>query len=428
MVAVFSPFQRYKGVLLKAIGIITSLGQYWSESRVFAGRITLGRYAMPPASGQRVEDRQSTSNSITLFVCGDVMTGRGVDQVMARPSDPALYESYMKSAVGYMELAESKNGPIGRPVPPSYIWGDALAELERTAPDLRIINLETSVTVCDDYWPQKGINYRMHPANIDCLQAAAIDYCSLANNHVLDWGYPGLLETLETLEKVGIRYGGAGRDQHQAEREEVFTIDGKGRVVLLSYGLLNSGIPFSWAAGHNQPGVNLLKITAPKGIQKLAAKVAKLKQPGDIIVLSLHWGGNWGYEIPAAHLGLAHRLIDEAGIDVVYGHSSHHVLGIEIYRQKIILYGCGDFLNDYEGIHGYEQFRGDLGLMYFLTMDPSAGSLVELRMVPTRIRRLQVTLASREEGAWLKDVLNRESKRFCTVIDTDHNGSLVIAR
>lgn len=103
------------------------------------------------------------SEGITLFLAGDVMTGRGIDQVLPHPADPVIYEPYMRSASGYLELAELKNGLIQKPVDNSYIWGDALAMLDAIKPDLRIINLETSVTESDDYWPDKGINYRMHP-------------------------------------------------------------------------------------------------------------------------------------------------------------------------------------------------------------------------------------------------------------------------
>lgn len=381
---------------------------------------------MEPAVGQSTGTGRGVSPHITLFVCGDVMTGRGIDQVLPHPSNPVLYESYLKSAVGYVELAEKKNGPVPHPVPPAYIWGNVLAELERTAPDLRIINLETSITVCDDYWPDKGINYRMHPANIDCLTACGIDYCSLANNHILDWGYPGLIETLETLKRARIACGGAGRDRKAAEQATVFSIAGKGRVILLSCGLRSSGIPLSWAAGRKRPGVNLLESMSPEVVHRLGTVVGKLKQPGNIVVLSLHWGDNWGYEIPAEHVTFAHRLIDEAGIDLIYGHSSHHALGIEVYRNKPVIYGCGDFLNDYEGIHGYDQYRGDLGLMYFPTMDPIDGSLVQLRLVPTRIRRLQVTRAAGDEGMWLYTMLSRESRRFGTSMELDHDDAFII--
>ena len=75
------------------------------------------------------------------------------------------------------------------------------------------------------------------------------------------------------------------------------------------------------------------------------------------MVASVHWGSNWGYDIPREQTVFAHRLIDEAGVDIIHGHSSHHVRAIEVYKDRLILYGCGDFLNDYEGISGYEEFR-----------------------------------------------------------------------
>ncbi|HWE18139.1 MAG TPA: CapA family protein, partial [Hyphomicrobiaceae bacterium] len=128
---------------------------------------------------------------ISLFLAGDVMTGRGIDQVLPHPGDPRLYESYVKSAYDYVELAEAANGPIMRPLAFGDIWGDALAELERRRPDARIVNLETAVTRRTEPEP-KGINYKMNPANVGAITAAGIDCCVLANNHVLDWGLAGL--------------------------------------------------------------------------------------------------------------------------------------------------------------------------------------------------------------------------------------------
>ncbi|SOZ37388.1 hypothetical protein CBM2605_A60632 [Cupriavidus neocaledonicus] len=123
-----------------------------------------------------------------LFLCGDVMTGRGIDQILAHPSQPLLHESYVHSALDYVRLAERKAGPIARPAGPDYPWGDALAELASRAARPRIVNLETAITTSDDAWPGKSVHYRMHPRNVDCLQAAGIDCAVLANNHVLDWG------------------------------------------------------------------------------------------------------------------------------------------------------------------------------------------------------------------------------------------------
>ena len=92
-----------------------------------------------------------------LFLCGDVMTGRGIDQILAQPCDPVLFESYARSALDYVHLAERAGGAIPRRVSPSYIWGTALDEFRRMQPDVRIINLETSVTRSQDYMA-KGIN------------------------------------------------------------------------------------------------------------------------------------------------------------------------------------------------------------------------------------------------------------------------------
>jgi poly-gamma-glutamate synthesis protein (capsule biosynthesis protein) len=351
---------------------------------------------------------------ITIFMCGDVMTGRGTDQVLPHAGDPELHESHVKDARGYVTLAEKANGPIPQPVAFDYIWGDALPELARVAPDLRVINLETSITSSDDYWQGKRIHYRMSPENIPCLTAAGIDCCSLANNHVLDWGYSGLVETLEMLRKAGVTGVGAGQNLEQAEAPAVMPIEGKGRVIVFSFGSPSSGVPFPWAALPDKPGVNLLRDWSDRTIQYIKGQVEAVKQPGDIVLVSIHWGGNWGYDVPQAQMTFAHKLIDRAHVDVIHGHSSHHVKGIEVYKDRPILYGCGDFLTDYEGIGGYEEYRDDLGLMYFASVEPSTGKLGRLQMTPTRIKRFRVHRASAPEAQWLTDVLNREGEKLGT--------------
>ena len=282
-------------------------------------------------TGNSAADRSSrNSKRITIFMSGDVMTGRGIDQVLPHPGDPLIHESYMKSAAGYVKIAEEVNGPIQQPVSFSYIWGDALEELDRVAPEVRIINLETSVTKSNDYWKGKGINYRMHPENIPSLTAARIDVCSLANNHVLDWGYPGLVETLESLKKANLKTAGAGRNLREAEAAVIVNIGGNRREIVFSFGLTTSGIPLNWAAEENRPGVNLLKDLNDNSLRDIHEKVREVKRKSDIVVASIHWGSNWGYDIPRKQTIFAHRLIDEAGVDIIHGHSSHHVRAIEI--------------------------------------------------------------------------------------------------
>lgn len=362
---------------------------------------------------------------ITIFMCGDVMTGRGIDQILPHPGNPVLHEAYIKDARDYVELAEEVNGPIPRPVDFSYIWGYALHELERMAPDVRLINLETSVTTSDEHWENKGIHYRMHPRNIPCITAAGIDCCSLANNHIVDWGYTGLEETLGTLREENIRSAGAGRNLEEAESPAVMEVAGKGRVLVFSYGAPTSGIPSSWAAETDRPGVNFIDDFSESTADRIREKVQEVKRKGDVVIASIHWGGNWGYEIPHYEQEFAHLLIDKAGIDAIHGHSSHHVKGLEVYNGKLILYGCGDFINDYEGIRGGESFRHDLALMYFASIDAGSGALVGLRMIPTQIRRFRVNRAYSEDALWLCDLLNEEGKRLelgtRTELDEDQN-------
>jgi len=151
-----------------------------------------------------------------LFLCGDVMTGRGIDQALSHPVNPVLYEPYVRDAREYLQLAEKAHGSIPLPLSFDYIWGNALEELDRAEVDFRIVNLETAVTSAEAPWPGKAIHYRMHPQNIGCLSAAHISACALANNHLLDWGYDGLSETLQTLDSTGIARSGAGSDIEEA--------------------------------------------------------------------------------------------------------------------------------------------------------------------------------------------------------------------
>jgi poly-gamma-glutamate capsule biosynthesis protein CapA/YwtB (metallophosphatase superfamily) len=345
-----------------------------------------------------------------LFLCGDVMTGRGVDQVLPHPGDPRLHERWAKSAEDYVLLAERRNGPIPRPADDGYVWGEALDVWRDAAADVRIANLETSITRGDEYAP-KGINYRMAPANLGCLVAAGFDCCVLANNHVLDWGRAGLLDTLDALAGVGIKTAGAGRDTGRARAPAVLDVAGKGRVLVIGLGAPGSGIPGDWSAGPRRPGVNLTDLSAASA-RTIVAALAPVRRPGDIVVASVHWGPNWGYEVPEAQRAFAHALIEIAGVAVVHGHSSHHPKAIEVHHDRLILYGCGDFLNDYEGIEGEEAFRPDLTLMYFADLARQDGSLVALGMTPMKIRRFQLARASAEDADWLEAALDGQARRF----------------
>ena len=351
------------------------------------------------------------------------MCGRGIDQVLEHPCSPEIYEDYMRSAEDYVRLAEQVNGPIPRRNGPSYVWGAALAQLERMKPDARIINLETAVTRSNDYM-RKGINYRMSPENAGCLRAARIDCCTLANNHVLDWGRAGLDETLATLERLDIKVAGAGHNQAEARAPAVLDLR-KARFLVFSLGVPSSGVPLEWEAKGNAAGVNLLHDLSMASALVVVEQIMALRRPGDLVVVSIHWGSNWGYHIPDEQVIFARTLIDEAGVSIVHGHSSHHPRPIEIYRDRLILYGCGDFLNDYEGIRGYERYRDDLALMYFADLDPSSGNLHAFKLVPLQIKNFRLAVPERRDIEWIAQTLDRECRRFGTRVTLEPDGQLV---
>lgn len=353
---------------------------------------------------------------LRLFLSGDVMTGRGIDQVLPHPCNPHLFESWVHTATRYVELAEEASGPIGRGLDFGYPWGDALEVLRARRPDVRIVNLETAVTTREDWQRGKGIHYRMNPDNLPCLTRAGIDCCVLANNHVLDWGPAGLEQTLSSLHSAGIRTAGAGRNAREAAAPAVFELEGQARLLLFAFATPDSGVSADWAATGRRSGVNYLDAPSARAAQRVAAEIARHRQPGDIVVVSVHWGGNWGFGIPPEERAFAHGLIDAGAADIVHGHSSHHVKGIEVHGGKLILYGSGDLINDYEGIGGYEAFRSELSLMYFPEVERTTGRLHRLSLVPMRMRRFRLERAPEEGAAWLQETLGREGRVLGTQV------------
>ncbi|GAA3760143.1 CapA family protein [Salinactinospora qingdaonensis] len=364
---------------------------------------------------------------LTVFLCGDVMLGRGVDQILPYPGAPEVREPYVADARGYVRLAETANGPIDVPVDFSWPWGDALAVLAETTPDVRVVNLETSVTSSDDFMSNKLVHYRMNPANLPSLSVAHPDVCALANNHVLDFDRRGLAETLDALAHASLRTVGAGFDADQARRPAIVPTGAGTRVVVFSFGMASSGIPAQWAATEERAGVDFVSAPSPAAATEIVERVERVKQPGDVVIASVHWGDNWGYTVTPEQTDFAHALI-EGGVDIVHGHSSHHPRPVELYRNGLILYGCGDFINDYEGIVGHEQYRDELRLLYLVSVEPGLAAPTEVRLVPMRARRMRLGHAGHEDTRWLQSTLDRISRDFGSRVGMTPDGALTVRR
>ena len=264
----------------------------------------------------------------------------------------------------------------------------------------------------------------MSPANVGVLTIAKVDIWALANNHILDYGSAGLVETLDTLGGAGLRTSGAGRDDSEAWSQRWrIQAEGRPRVLVSSVADVSSGVPPQWAAGPDRPGVALLPDLSLAAADTLVDRMRESAQPGDILVVSVHWGGNWGYGVPM-RTGGSRTVSSMPGCKSCTATPRTTPGRCEVYRDRLVLYGCGDLVNDYEGIGGYEEFRDDLRLLFVVTLDPETGELVGMRMVPFRARRLRLERASSPDARWLAEALDRAGRALGARVQLAQDGAL----
>ena len=346
---------------------------------------------------------------MTLFLCGDVMLGRGVDQILPHPGDPALREGYLADARGLRRTWRRRRADrIPAPVAPCWPWGEALRLLEEAAPDVRIVNLETAVTRSDEFAPGKAVHYRMHPGNVSALAAARPDVCVLANNHVLDFGRPGLDETLRSLAAAGLRAAGAGRSADEAYAPAAVPSATGGRVLLFALGARSSGVPPDWAAA--AAGRRRLRARAvgrhggrrgPAGCGRRSVRATSRSSPctGDPTGATSFRASRsasrtpWWTAASTSSTGIPRTIPGPS----------------RCTASKLILYGCGDFIDDYEGITGYEAYRDDLRLR--LPRLGGRGHRVAGRGAhgAAAVRRMRLEPAVDKDRRWLRATLDRIS-------------------
>ena len=295
---------------------------------------------------------------------------------------------------------------------PSYVWGDTLPLLLST--DMNLINLEAALTRSEEEVP-KTFNFKARPERVEALSLASVDVVNLANNHILDYSVPGLLETLKVLDNAGIRHVGAGRDAQEAAAPAVIEIRGV-KIGILGF---TDNEP-SWVAGAKTPGTNYIPIDR-KGISKAEAAVRLLRPQVDCVICTIHWGPNMRKEPPKYFRDFAHRLID-AGVDIFHGHSSHIFQGVEIYRGKVIFYDTGDFIDDY---YVDPLLRNDRS--FFFTVEAAKERLLSIRLTPTRIGNCQVNLATGTDKAAILAQMKDLSAAFGTILIEDEEGKGLFA-
>src|SRR5689334_4831234 len=212
---------------------------------------------------------------------------------------------------------------------PAYPWGDTLPLFHNA--DVRLCNLECVMADRGTPWSAtpKMFHFRSDARNVAVLNAARIDAVSLANHHVLDFTDAGLFDMLDHLKRSGIRYAGAGTTLREAAEPAIWEVQGR------TLGLIacTDNEP-DWAATEAHAGIWYVPVRVQDArAHQLFEVVQQCKARAAYLIVSIHWGPNWGYMPPAEHRPFAHALIDY-GVDLVFGHSGHIVRGIEIYKNK----------------------------------------------------------------------------------------------
>lgn len=277
---------------------------------------------------------------------------------------------------------------------PSYPWGNVLPILRHA--DIRIGNLECVISDRGKPVP-KVFNFRTDSKNIEVLKMADINAVSLANNHILDYGQEALFDTLNFLDLAGIKHAGAGRSLAEAQMPAYLNSSGY-KIVFFS---ATDNEP-TWAATRSSAGIWYMPFTLSNWRAKaLLTQVQSAKKQNNLVIVSLHWGSNWGYEPAKEHIAFAHKLID-FGADVVAGHSPHVFRGIEIYKKRPVLYSLGDFIDDY-AVNDEE--RNDESFIFALHIRQNR--FIEIRLYPTIIEHFQALLAPVERQ---KDIVYKMQK------------------
>ena len=203
--------------------------------------------------------------------------------------------------------------------------------------DLSIGNLETSITLAGEKWPDKQFSFRSDPKNLPYMKEAGIEVVSLANNHSLDYGYEGLMDSLNYLEEANIEFVGAGRNIEEAIKTVI--ID-KNNIKIGILGFSRVVPDVGWWATANRPGLAGAYDGQLEGALKI---IQAAKEEVDILIIALHWGKELHEEPRIEEIRAAKRMID-SGADVIAGHHPHVLQGIEIYKNKPIFYSLGNFI------------------------------------------------------------------------------------
>lgn len=342
----------------------------------------------------------------------------------------------------------------------TYVWGDTIDIIKRA--DFSLINLECPVSSKGKKWNKtfKVFHFRANLDAIQVLNSASIDYVSLANNHILDYDIEALLDTLDILDKNNISHSGAGRNLKEAMKpailekklkpkpsnnnnsfhnvytEIVNNNDNIKNTIRIGIISLTDNEP-EWEAKDDLAGINYIPATLDpdRYYYRLQNYIEQAKTQSDLVIVSSHIGPHFRETPSVKYVNFAHKIID-FGADIYWGHSNHMPQGIELYKHnnnnKIILYDCGDFIDDYAIDSNYRNDLSFIFLLHFLIDKNSKlsknnntnnngnillqNSMIEL--IPTKISNFMVnTIPADDNDA---DLIIKRMAKTCSFLGTKY--------
>lgn len=207
---------------------------------------------------------------------------------------------------------------------------------QRIAPELQkgditLVNLEAPLTDRGTEFTDKKYRFRVKPSAVVALKKAGITTVTLANNHSMDYGAVGLLDTLQQLDRAGIGHVGGGENLAAARKPAIYDIRGV-KVAVLGYSLT---LPQEFWAGEKRAG------TAPLLEKMVKNDIVAARKQVSIVIVTVHWGEEGTTRLRDYQPRLARMMID-AGADVIIGHHPHVLQGIERYKRGIVFYSLGN--------------------------------------------------------------------------------------
>jgi poly-gamma-glutamate synthesis protein (capsule biosynthesis protein) len=209
----------------------------------------------------------------------------------------------------------------------------ALEPMTSTA-DVAICHMETPFAGPGDPWTGYPI-FNAPPVLADTTATIGYDSCSTASNHTVDYGWDGLVRTLDGLDRVGVKHAGSARSADEAATPTILDVHGI-KVAHLSYTFSFNGLSLPddkpWAS-------NLIDVPA------ILNEAHRARAAGaSVVVLSMHWGTEYMNEADFGQTGLASELLASDDIDLILGTHVHVVQPLEKLGTKWVAYGMGNVM------------------------------------------------------------------------------------